>query len=261
MIGIIGGSGLEDPEILTGFEEKKVKTPYGEPSSQIAIGKIGGQKVAILSRHGKKHSITPSNVNFRANIWALKELGVKQILATSACGSLREKMSPGNIVFPDQFIDWTKKREATFFDQDKVAHIPLAEPFCPVLRKALLEASEKLGLKAHWNGTVITIEGPRFSTRAESSMFRLLNADVINMSTVPECVLAREAGICYQVACLVTDYDSWHLQKEHVSVEMVVKVMKTNAENAKKLFMQAIPKIAQAKKTCSCEKDISKAFI
>ncbi|MDO8634560.1 MAG: S-methyl-5'-thioadenosine phosphorylase [archaeon] len=261
MIGIIGGSGLEDPKILTGFEEKKVETPYGEPSSPIVIGKIGGQKVAILSRHGKNHSISPSNINFRANIWALKELGVTQILATSACGSLREKIKPENIVFPDQFIDWTKKRETTFFNHGKVAHIPLAEPFCPVIRKVLLETSKKLGLKVHGKGTVITIEGPRFSTRAESNMFRLIKADAINMSTVPECVLAREAGICYQVACLVTDYDSWHLQKEHVNVEMVVKVMKTNAENAKKLFIQATPKIAQAKKTCSCEKDISKAFI
>lgn len=261
MIGIIGGSGFEDPKILKKFEEKKIRTPFGNPSSPVAIGEINSQKVAILSRHGKKHSISPSNVNYRANIWALKKLGVTEILAASACGSLREEIKPGHIVFPDQFIDRTTKRAQTFFDKGKVAHIPMAEPFCPRTRNLLAKTAKKIGLSFHEKGTVVTIEGPRFSTRAESNLFRSWKADVINMTTVPECILAREAGICYQVAAVATDFDSWHEKEENVNIEVVLKAMKENASNVKRLFIEALPEIKKAKEKCFCKQDIKTAVL
>ena len=234
MIGIIGGSGLEDPKILKGAKEFEVETPYGKPSSALVIGEIGGKKVAIISRHGKKHEIMPTNVNNRANIHALKEQGVKHVLATTACGSLREEIAPGQIVFPDQFIDRTTKRASTFFDKGKVCHIPMADPFCPQLRKLLIETAKGLEMPHHEKGTVVTIEGPRFSTRAESNMFRTLGGDVINMSTVPVVVLAREAGMCYQAVAMPTDYDCWKAG-ESVDISMVMKVFRQNVENVKKL--------------------------
>ena len=261
MIGIIGGSGLEGPKLFSGFEEKKISTPFGDPSSAIAFGKIGKTAVAVLSRHGKNHSINPSNVNYRANIWGFKELGVTHILAASACGSLREKISPGYLVVPDQFIDWTTKRETSFFDKEKVAHIPMAKPFCGVLSKIFFETGRKLGFKIHGKGTVVTIEGPRFSTKAESLMFRSFGADIINMTTVPECVLAREAGICYSVIAMATDYDSWRSHDESVTIGIVLKLMKENAGKVKNIFADALPKIPKKRLGCSCETDIKSAII
>ena len=258
-IGIIGGSGLEDPKILKDAREIKVTTKFGNPSSALTTGKINNVGVVIIARHGKKHSIMPSNVNYRANIWALKEQGCTHIIATTACGSLREKIKPGHLVFCDQFIDRTTKRASTFYDAGKVCHIPMAEPFCSKLRKILADAASKMKLEHHKKGTVITIEGPRFSTKAESHMYRQWHSDVINMSTVPEVVLAREAGICYAIVAMSTDYDVWKEHGEGVNIEMILQVMKQNAENVKKLLVASIPKINYI--DCQCREDIKTAVI
>jgi len=242
-IGIIGGSGLEDPEILKDAQEIEVDTPYGKPSSPLTIGKIEGREVVILSRHGKKHTIMPTNVPFQANIWALKEQGVSHIIVATACGSLNEDIQPGDLVFIDQFIDRTTKRKSTFFEKDKVVHLPMAEPFCQNLRKILGEVADELKVRNHKKGTIVTIEGPRFSTKAESHMFRQWKADVINMSTVPEVVLAREIGICYAAVAMSTDYDCWKESEEPVTWEMVMQTMAKNADNVKKIILETILKI------------------
>ncbi|MBS1266993.1 MAG: S-methyl-5'-thioadenosine phosphorylase [Candidatus Woesearchaeota archaeon] len=258
-IGIIGGSGLDDPKILSNPVTIEVDTPYGKPSSHITSGKIAGTKVVVLARHGKNHSLMPTNVPFQANIWALKELGCTHILATTACGSLREKICPGHFVLLDQFIDRTTKRKSTFYEKDKVCHIPMAEPFCKQLRDLLAKTCKDLNLDFHKNGTVVTIEGPRFSTKAESHMFRQWGADVINMSTVPEVVLAREAGICYQAIAMSTDYDCWHESEEEVSINLVLKTMAKNAENVKKLIVNTIAKINY--NDCACKEFIKTAVL
>jgi len=247
-VGIIGGSGLDDPRLMKDIKEKKVKTPYGSPSSPLTIGKINGVSTVILSRHGRDHSIYPTGVNYRANIHALKKEGCTHILATTAVGSLREKIRPGDLVFVDQFIDHTKHRPLTFHDE-KVIHTPMAEPFCPRLRSLLVASAAELKLRYHKKGTVITIEGPRFSTKAESHMFRGFGADVINMSTVPEVILAREVGICYQTIAMSTDYDCWKEGEEPVTWEMILKIMSKNADNVKKLLLKAVSKIQDTKCT------------
>lgn len=258
-IGIIGGSGLEDPNIVEDLKTIDVTTDFGKPSSELAIGKIKGVDVVILSRHGKGHKIMPTNVNNQANIMALKDQGCTHILATTACGSLREEIAPGDFVLLDQFIDRTTKRKSTFYEKDKVCHIPMAEPFCPQLRALLKKTCEELSLIHHDKGTVITIEGPRFSTKAESIMFRQWGADVINMSTVPEVVLAREAGMCYQSIAMSTDYDCWHESEESVSIELVLQTMKKNADNVKKLIINTIPKIKHEE--CDCMEAIKTSVI
>jgi 5'-methylthioadenosine phosphorylase len=248
-IGIIGGSGMDDPRLMKDIREKKVKTPYGSPSSPLTVGKIKGIDTVILARHGKNHSIYPTGVNFRANIHALKKEGCTHILATTAVGSLREKIRPGDLVFVDQFIDFTKHRPLTFHDE-KVIHTSMAEPFCKNLRSLLISSARKLKLRHHTKGTVVTIEGPRFSTISESYMFRKLGADVINMSTVPEVILAREAGICYQTIAMSTDYDCWKEGEEPVTWEMILSIMSKNAENVKKLLLKTISKITNTE--CEC---------
>lgn len=239
IIGVIGGSGLDDPQILLNPKEKEIKTPFGKPSSKLIEGEIKGKKVVILARHGKKHNIPPSLVPYRANIWALKSEGCTHILATTACGSLQEKMKPGDLVFIDQFIDFTKLRKSTFFE-DKVVHISMAQPFNIRLRKLLVEVAKKLNLTYHSAGTVITIEGPRFSTKAESLMFRNWGANLINMSTVPEVVLANELGIPYQSIAMVTDYDCWKEGEESVTFDLVLERMRDNSEKVKKLLLNTI---------------------
>jgi len=241
-VGIIGGSGMDAPRLMKNKKEKKVKTPYGNPSSALTVGKIEGVDTVILARHGKGHTIYPTGVNFRANIYALKKEGCTHILATTAVGSLREKIKPGDLVFVDQFIDHTKHRALTFHDE-KVIHTPMAEPFCKELRTLLVKSARELKLRHHPNGTVITIEGPRFSTKAESHMFRSWGADVINMSTVPEVILAREIGICYQSIAMSTDYDCWKEGEEPVTWEMILAIMNKNSENVKKLLLKTISKI------------------
>lgn len=248
-IGIIGGSGLDDPKLLENYSEKEVTTKYGKPSSKLTIGKLNGVDVVILARHGKEHSIYPTGVNYRANIQALKNEGCTHVLATTACGSLREEIKPGHLVFPDQFIDFTKHRMLTFHDE-AVIHTPMAEPFCKKLRDLLSETAKELKLSYHNKGTIITIEGPRFSTKAESKMFRFLGADIINMSSVPEVTLARELGMCYQAIAMSTDYDCWREGEEPVTWEMIVETMKNNADNVKKILCAVVKKISYEE--CSC---------
>ena len=241
-IGIIGGSGMDDPELMKDIAQKSITTPYGDPSSSLITGKIGDVEVVLLARHGKDHSIYPTGVNNRANLYALKEQGCTHILATTAVGSLREEIRPEDFVFIDQFIDFTKHRALTFH-ADTVVHTAMAEPFCKQLRAILVDTAKNLDLRYHDKGTVITIEGPRFSTKAESHMFRLLGADVINMSTAPEAILARELGICYQSIAMSTDYDCWREDEEPVTWDMIVAVMKKNVDNVIQLILNAIPKI------------------
>ena len=248
-IGIIGGSGLDDPKLLKDFKEISSETKFGKPSSTLAVGTIKDADVVILARHGKKHTVYPTGVNYRANIAALKQLGCTHIVATTACGSLREEIKPGHIVFPDQFIDFTRRRALTFHDE-RVIHTPMSEPFCKQLRDLLGATAKELSLAHHLGGVVIAIEGPRFSTKAESHMFRSWNADIINMTTVPEVVLAREAGMCYQSIAMSTDYDCWREGDEPVTWDMIVARMEQNADNVRKLLISAIPKIKF--KTCSC---------
>ena len=240
-IGIIGGSGLDDPNILINPKEKEIETPFGKPSDKLMEGQIAGKEVVILARHGKKHGISPSLVPFRANIWALKSEGCTHILATTACGSLKEEMKPGDLVFIDQFVDFTKQRKSTFFD-DKVIHTPMAEPFDSGLRKLLVKTAKELKLSFHGKGTIITIEGPRFSTKAESLMFRSWGVDLINMSTSPEVALANELNIPYQSIAMVTDYDCWRENEESVSFDLILKRMSENAEKVKKLLLRVIEK-------------------
>jgi 5'-methylthioadenosine phosphorylase len=249
-VGIIGGSGLENPGILQNSNEVDMDTPYGKPSSVLTCGVIEGVDVAIIARHGTNHGIRPSQVNFRANIWALKEFGCAHILASTAVGSLREDIEPGCLVFPDQFIDFTRKREKTFFDEDVVVHTPMAEPFCPNLRQLLAESAQGLDIPYHKDKTVITIEGPRFSTKAESHMFRSWNADVINMSTVPEVNLAREKNIHYASIAMSTDYDCWREGEESVTWEMIVEIMQKNAASVISLFLDVIPRIRAYDDVC-----------
>lgn len=239
-IGIIGGSGLDDPKILQDFKELEIDTPYGKPSSSIISGRLGDKEVFIIARHGKKHTITPTNVNNRANIAALSKLGCKYILATSAVGSLKEEIMPGDFVVPDQLIDFTNRKNSFYDNFEKgIEHLPFADPFSEELRKRLIFECNNLGYKVHPFGTTITIEGPRFSTRAESNLFRNW-ADVIGMTTAPEASLAKEAGIAYAVVAMSTDYDCWKEGEEDVTIEIVFQRMKDNAERVKKLLVRVI---------------------
>ncbi|MDD4352933.1 MAG: S-methyl-5'-thioadenosine phosphorylase [Candidatus Nanoarchaeia archaeon] len=242
-IGIIGGSGLDNPELLKDYKEISVSTLYGEPSSTIVKGFIGKIEVMIISRHGKKHEITPSNVNNRANIQALKAEGCTHIIATTAVGSLREEIGRGDFVILSDFIDFTRFRKNTFYDTFKngVVHTSLSNPFSEFLRQKAISACKELEIKYHEKGTVITIEGPRFSTRAESLMFRQWGADVINMSIAPEAILAKEAGIDYCAIAMSTDYDCWKTDEAPVSWDDILKIFGQNSEKMKKLLI----KIAQ----------------
>lgn len=244
-IGIIGGSGLDDPRLLEDFREKEVKTPYGRPSSKLTCGRVKGVEVVILARHGKNHEIYPSKVNFKANIFALKQEGCTHIIATSAVGSLKEEIKPGDLVFPDQFIDFTKFRKNTFFDQyGDVRHQPMGEPFSKELREVLIQECQGLGFEFHDRSTIVVIEGPRFSTKAESFMFRNF-ADIIGMTTFPEVALANELEIPYASIAMSTDYDCWKEDEEPVTFEMVMHRMKENADKVKRLLVSVIPKIAK----------------
>jgi 5'-methylthioadenosine phosphorylase len=241
-IAIIGGSGIDNPDILKNTEEINIDTPFGKTASPLIVGEIAGVKAVVLARHGNDHSIMPTNVPYRANIWALKEVGCTHIIATTACGSLKDNIKPQDLIFLDQFIDFTKHRNLTFFE-DRVVHTSMADPFCPSLRNSLIQAAKKLNLSHHKKGTMLTIEGPRFSTRAESQYFKKMGADVINMSTVPEVILARELAICYASVAMATDYDAWHESEEPVTWAMITRVMKSNADSVLKLLLYVIPKI------------------
>lgn len=248
-IGVIGGTGVYDPEMLEDRRDVKVHTPYGAPSDLITLGSIKGRSVAFLPRHGHGHVIPPHAINARANIWALKSLGVEQIVASSAVGSLREDYKPGEFVLTDQFIDRTKMRPDTFYDGGQVCHISSADPICPRLHDYFLTYARKLKLPVHECGTYVCIQGPRFSTRAESKLFRQWDCDIIGMTLYPEAVLAREAEMCYISVAMVTDYDVW--AEKPVSATDVVEVMHRNASNFKKLVMGALPGLP-AERDCGC---------
>jgi 5'-methylthioadenosine phosphorylase len=246
LIGIIGGSGLDNPEILSGPRDERVSTPYGEPSSPLRRGTIGGAEVLLLARHGREHRIPPTQVNYRANIAALKAAGATHILATTAVGSLREEIRRGDLVLIDQFIDFTRQRKMSFhesFSPGEPFHCPMAEPYDSRLRQLLAEGCRSLNYPFHERGTVITIEGPRFSTRAESRLFRAWGADIINMSVATETILANEAGIPYGAVAMSTDYDSWRSDEEPVTWEAIAGVFAENAKRVTKLLSRVIPQV------------------
>lgn len=257
-IAIIGGTGVYDPGLLKDKRELKVYTPYGDPSDFITIGNYAGRRIAFIPRHGKGHRIPPHKINARANIWALKELGVTRILAPAAVGSMRTELKPGHIAIPDQFVDFTKSRQYSFYDGGEVCHISVADPFCPELRNFAIKTSKSLKLNAQNKAIYVCIEGPRYSTRAESKFFKdYVKADVIGMTLVPECVLAREAEICYLSIATVTDYDVW--AEKPVSTKEVIETLQNNVQNTRKLLSELIPKIPSQRKTCGCGKALEGA--
>ena len=245
-VWIIGGSGLDNPKLLQNYREVEVETPYGKPSSSLTIGKLNGVDVVIIARHGRKHQYPPTAVNNRANIYALKQENITHIISTTACGSLREEIGRGDFVIIDQFIDFTRHRKISFYDmfEDEAKHTPMAEPFSKELRELLINTSKELGFKTHEKGTVVTIEGPRFSTKAESHMFRSWGADVINMSITPEAILANELKIPYASIAMSTDFDCWKSDAESVTWEEILKVFNLNSEKVKQLLISVIPRIA-----------------
>jgi len=254
-IGVIGGSGVYG--IFEPIEYLKVHTPYGAPSDDVQIGKLGDIEIAFIPRHGRGHRIPPHRVNYRANIYALKSLGVERVVGVSAVGSLREDYRPGDIVIVDQYIDFTKKREYTFYEGPKVVHISTADPFCPELREIFINVCRELDIECKETGTYICIEGPRFSTRAESKMFRQF-ADIIGMTLVPEVQLAREMEMCYVTIATITDYDVW--AEKPVSTEEVLRVMKENEEKVKKVLKAGIPRIPK-ERNCPCKDALKGAVI
>jgi 5'-methylthioadenosine phosphorylase len=260
VLGVIGGSGLYQFPSLENIETIELDTPFGKPSSPIIMGTLAGRKVAFLARHGIGHIFLPAEVNYRANIYALKKLGVERIISVSACGSLREDYSPGDIVIPDQLVDFTKNRPITFFGEGFVAHVGLADPFCNDLRQLLFQSVKTVGGKVHPDGTYITIEGPRFSTKAESNLFRKWGMSIIGMTAIPEAFLAREAEICYATMAHVTDYDVWHENESPVTVDMVIKILNQNTQLAQKAILRLVEKLPE-KTECECGSALSDAIL
>jgi len=257
-IGIIGGTGVYAEGMLSFVKKLNVSTPYGKPSSKITVGSYNGVKIAFLFRHGETHSVPPHKINYRANIDALKKLGVERIIGISAVGSLNKKMKPGDIVVPDQFIDMTKLRSTTFYDGPKTVHVSPADPFCNEMRSAACNVIKTLHKRFHKKGTYVCIEGPRFSTRAESYFWRKIKADIIGMTLVPEVTLAREREMCYLTLATVTDYDCW--KKGAVSAEEVIRRMRKSTENVKKIIERLVLKFPQERK-CACSKALQGAAI
>lgn len=259
-LAVIGGSGLYNMPDLENTQEIELSTPFGKPSAPIVVGELEGRQVAFLARHGIGHHIMPTEVNYRANIYALKSLGVERVVSISACGSLREDYAPGHIVIPDQIFDYTKDRKRTFFGEGLVVHVSVADPFCPDLSAQLEGATRETDATVHKGGSFITIEGPRFSTKAESHTFRSWGISLIGMTTSPEAFLAREAELCYAVMAHVTDYDVWHISEAPVTVEMVIQTLNQNTEYAQ----QAIRNLAKSlveKRECDCENALADAII
>jgi len=259
-IGVIGGSGLYQIEGLSDLKETKVETPFGAPSDLIVTGTLQGVPIAFLPRHGKGHRISPSELPVRANIFALKSLGVERIISISAVGSLKEDIHPLDLVIPDQVIDRTRGRVSTFFGQGLVAHIGFAEPFCPHLSQMLYQTAKRLGTTVHRGGTCVVMEGPAFSTKAESHLYRSWGASIVGMTALPEAKLAREAEICYAALAFVTDFDCWHESADPVSVEMVVVNLMQNAQTAKNILKAAIT-AATEKRSCQCGTALKDAII
>jgi 5'-methylthioadenosine phosphorylase len=260
-IGLIGGSGLYQMEGLTDVEERRITTPFGDPSDAVVVGTLEGVRVAFVARHGRGHRITPTEVNYRANVFALKSLGVEQVISISACGSLREHLHPGQVVVPDQLFDFTKKRAYTFFGDGLVAHVGVAEPFCSRLSTLMADAVAEAGGTVHRGGRFITIEGPRFSTKGESFTYRAWGMDIIGMTTSPEAFLAREAEMCYAVMAHVTDYDVWHETEDPVSVDALLATLAANAALAQDVVRGLVAKLAVGERSCECGSTLASALI
>jgi 5'-methylthioadenosine phosphorylase len=263
VVGVIGGSGVYDIEGLQNAEWISVTSPFGKPSDQLLCGELNGQKVVFLPRHGRGHPLPPTHLNFRANIDALKRVGVTEILSVSAVGSLKEELTPGTFVLADQFIDRTVGRERSFFEAGVTAHVSMAEPTCTRLMDVLQDACEEAGIPVHRGGTYLCMEGPQFSTRAESELYRQWGCDVIGMTNMPEAKLAREAELCYTTIAMVTDYDCWHDDHDNVSVEQVIQVLTDNAEKARTLVSKAVPRLSGRGEACGrgCHRALENAII
>ena len=259
-IGVIGGSGLYEIEGISGVKTVSVETPWGKPSSSLLTGTLGGVRMVFLPRHGTGHTVYPSEINFRANIYAMKAMGVEWIISVSAVGSLKEEIEPGHIVIPDQFIDNTRRRPSTFFEGGIVAHVSMADPVCSVLSGCLREASLDFGGTTHSGGTYVCIEGPQFSTRAESHLYRKWGADIIGMTAMPEAKLAREAEICYSTIALCTDYDCWNEDHDDVMVSDIIEIMNKNVEAAKKIVAAVVDAIPEEKE-CPCGDALGRSII
>jgi len=255
-IGIFGGTGIYDSGLLEDPKEITIDTPYGKTSDPITVGTYHGRNIAFMPRHGKKHSMPPHMINFRANIWAFKELGVKRIIAPSAVGSLKEEIKPSHFALPSQFLDFTKSREGSFSKEGKVIHISVANPFCPELQNVVVKTATEQNVTIHKDCTYVCIEGPRFSTKAESKFFRSVGADIIGMTLVPECQLAREAQMCYVSVSTVTDYDVW--AEKSVTAKEVFETISKNVEKIKKMLIKLIDEIPQQRR-CSCDKALAEA--
>lgn len=259
-IGIIGGSGLYNIEGIKEVKSISVDTPFGKPSDNFTVGILEGRKVAFLPRHGKGHTILPSELNFRANIYGMKKLGVEHIIAVSAVGSMKEEIKPLDMVIPDQFFDRTRGRISTFFGEGIVGHVSFADPVCSTLANSLWNAAKSIGVHVHKGGTYLCMEGPLFSTRAESQVYRQWGVSVIGMTNLQEAKLAREAEICYSTLAMVTDYDCWHVSEEAVTLEMIIGNLNKNTETAKRILKAVIPKIEQ-KRTCACTTAVQDAIV
>jgi 5'-methylthioadenosine phosphorylase len=260
-IAVIGGSGLYQMEGLTQVEERHISTPFGAPSDALIIGTLSGVRVAFVPRHGRGHRLTPSEVPYRANIYALKSLGVEHVISVSACGSLREHLHPGEVVIPHQVVDFTKKRDMSFFGRGLVAHIGVADPFCSGLSGLLADATAAAGGTVHRGGRFITIEGPRFSTRGESHLYRAWGMDIIGMTTSPEVFLACEAEMCYAVMAHVTDYDVWHEEEEPVNVEALIATLNQNTILAQRVIASVVASLAEGERACGCKEALGTALI
>ncbi len=259
-IGIIGGTGIYTAELFGVDKQVKVYTPYGQPSDLINIGEFGGRRIAFIPRHGRGHTIPPHRINSRANIWALRELGVTRIIAPSAVGSLRHEYKPGEIAIPDQFIDFTKKRDYTFYDGGEICHVSVADPFCEDLRNIAIRCATKLKNIVHPKVTYLCIEGPRFSTRAESRLFReALGSDIIGMTLVPECILAREAEICYVSLSTITDYDVW--SESLVNSKDIIEQLNKNVQRTRNLIAEMIPLIPNDRTRCTCGRALAESLL
>ncbi|HKY32767.1 MAG TPA: S-methyl-5'-thioadenosine phosphorylase [Candidatus Polarisedimenticolia bacterium] len=258
-IGIVGGSGLYDAREISGLEEVSLSTPFGEPSGPYAVGEMEGRKVAFLARHGRGHRLAPGEINFRANIYGFKLLGVERILSAGAVGSMKESIHPTHLVFPDQFVDLTKGRPSSFFGQGLVAHVAFADPVCPVLRAHAAASARAAGATVHDGGAYVCIEGPQFSTRAESNIYRSWGVSVIGMTNVQEAKLAREAEICYATMALVTDFDCWHVSEQPVTVEALLDSLRANAATARRVIARAVASLPA--RSCGCGTALRDALI
>ena len=259
-IGVIGGSGLYELDGLAKLRELKVKTPFGDPSDKLITGELGGVKLVFLPRHGRGHRLLPTEINSRANLWALRKLGATRVISFSAVGSMKEQIVPGHIVICDQFIDRTTSRPSTFFGDGVVGHVAFADPICGELARVLVASAKAAGAETHQGGTYLCIEGPQFSTRAESRLYRSFGVDVIGMTNVTEARLAREAELCYSTVALATDYDCWHEVEADVSVEAVVAVLKSNVARARRILTEAVRRLDVAR-TCSCSDALRHAIM